>query len=155
MIVSLAASAVRRWLVEHDELPDQPLVALVPVSVRSEEQQGTYGNRVGTMSVPLFTNEPDPVARLRLTHEALRSAKERHKALPAQLLQDATQFIPPAVFARASDVLAGRDSHPGVEPCRLQRARTAAPALLLGRAGAGDLSRVGDHRRDGAATSPS
>ena len=42
--------------------------------------------------------------RLRLTHEALRSAKERHKALPAQLLQDATQFIPPAVFARASRV---------------------------------------------------
>jgi len=104
VIVSLAASAVRRWLLEHDELPDRPLVALVPVSVRSEEQRGTYGNRVGTMSVPLFTNEPDPVARLRLTHEALRSAKERHKALPAQLLQDATQFIPPAVFARASRV---------------------------------------------------
>ena len=69
----------------------------MPVSVRSEEQRGTYGNRVGTMSVPLFTNEPDPVRRLRATHEALRAAKERHNALPAQLLQDATQFIPPAV----------------------------------------------------------
>src|SRR5205085_4105617 len=56
------------------------------------------------MSIPLFTNEPDPVERLRLTHEALRAAKERHRALPAQLLQDATQFIPPAVFARASRV---------------------------------------------------
>jgi diacylglycerol O-acyltransferase / wax synthase len=104
VIVSLAAGAVRRWLVEHDELPHRPLVALVPVSVRSEEQRGTYGNRIGTMSVPLLTNEADPVARLRLTHEALRAAKERHKALPAQLLQDATQFIPPAVFARASRV---------------------------------------------------
>ena len=104
VIVSLGAGAVRRWLVEHDELPDRPLVALVPVSVRSEEQRGTYGNRVGTMSVPLFTNEPDPVRRLRATHEALRAAKERHNALPAQLLQDATQFIPPAVFARASRV---------------------------------------------------
>jgi WS/DGAT/MGAT family acyltransferase len=102
VIVSLAAGAVRRWLVEHDELPKRPLVALVPVSVRSEEERGTYGNRVGTMSVPLFTNEPDPVARLRLTHEALRSAKEHQKALPARLLVDATQFIPPAVFARAS-----------------------------------------------------
>jgi diacylglycerol O-acyltransferase / wax synthase len=104
VIVSLTAGAVRRWLVEHDELPHRPLVALVPVSVRSEEQRGTYGNRIGTMSVPLFTNEPDPVARLRLTHEALRAAKERHQALPAQLLQDATQFVPPAVFARASRV---------------------------------------------------
>ena len=104
VIVSIGAGAVRRWLVEHGELPDRPLVALVPVSVRSEEQRGTYGNRVGTMSVPLFTNEPDPVRRLRATHEALRAAKERHNALPAQLLQDATQFIPPAVFARASRV---------------------------------------------------
>ena len=104
MIVSLAAGAVRRLLLARAELPDQPLVALVPVSVRTEEERGTFGNRVGTMSVPLFTNEPDAVRRLRLTHEALRSAKEHHKALPAQLLQDATQFIPPAVFARASRV---------------------------------------------------
>jgi hypothetical protein len=51
-----------------------------------------------------LTSEPDPVERLRLTHEALRTAKERHRALPAQLLQDATQFIPPAVFAQASRV---------------------------------------------------
>jgi WS/DGAT/MGAT family acyltransferase len=104
VVVSLCAGAVRRWLIEHEELPDDPLVAQVPVSVRSEAQRGTYGNRVGMMSVPLFTNEADPRERLRLTHEALRAAKERHKALPAELLQDATQFIPPAVFASASRI---------------------------------------------------
>jgi WS/DGAT/MGAT family acyltransferase len=104
VIVAVCAGAVRRWLIEHRELPGRPLVAQVPVSVRTEEQRGTYGNRIGMMSVPLFTNEYDPVARLRLTHEALRAAKERHKALPAQLLVDATQFIPPAVFARAARV---------------------------------------------------
>jgi diacylglycerol O-acyltransferase len=104
VIVALCAGAVRRWLVEHRELPEDPLVAQVPVSVRTEKQQGTFGNRIGMMSVPLFTNEGDPVERLRLTHEAMRAAKELHKALPAQLLQDATQFIPPAVFARAARV---------------------------------------------------
>jgi WS/DGAT/MGAT family acyltransferase len=104
VVVALVAGAVRRWLVEHDELPEEPLVAQVPVSVRTEEQRGTYGNRVGMMSVPIFTGEADPQERLRLTHEALRAAKERHKALPAELLQDATQFIPPAVFARASQI---------------------------------------------------
>jgi WS/DGAT/MGAT family acyltransferase len=102
VVVTLCAGAVRRWLIEHDELPDIPLVTQVPVSVRTDEQSGTFGNRIGMLSVPLFTNEPDPVERLRLTHETLRIAKERHKALPAQLLQDATQFIPPAVFARAA-----------------------------------------------------
>jgi WS/DGAT/MGAT family acyltransferase len=104
VVVSICAGAVRRWLIEHDELPSTPLIAQVPVSVRTEEQFGTYGNRIGMMSPPIFTNIADPVERLRMTHEALRTAKDRHKALPAQLLQDATQFIPPAVFARASQV---------------------------------------------------
>jgi diacylglycerol O-acyltransferase len=104
VVVAICAGAVRCWLIEHDELPDTPLIAQVPVSVRTEEQFGTYGNRIGMMSPPVFTNVADPVERLRQTHEALRAAKERHKALPAQLLQDATQFIPPAVFARASQV---------------------------------------------------
>jgi diacylglycerol O-acyltransferase len=104
VVVSLCAGAVRRWLIEHDELPETPLVTQVPVSVRTEEQFGTYGNRIGLLSVPLFTNEPDPAERLRKTHEALRIAKDRHRALPAELLQDATHFIPPAVFARAARV---------------------------------------------------
>lgn len=104
VVVSVCASVVRRWLIAHRELPDRPLVAQVPVSVRSETQRGSYGNRIGMMSVPLMTNEPDAVARLRHTHEALVVAKDRHRALPAQLLQDATQFIPPALFSRASRV---------------------------------------------------
>jgi WS/DGAT/MGAT family acyltransferase len=104
VVVALCAGSVRRWLLEHDELPSQPLVTQVPVSVRTEEQAGTFGNRIGMMSIPLFTNQADPVERLHLTHEALRAAKERHQALPAELLMDATQFIPPAVFSRAARI---------------------------------------------------
>jgi WS/DGAT/MGAT family acyltransferase len=104
VVVTICAGAVRRWLLEHRELPDEPLVAQVPVSVRTENQRATFGNKIGMMSVPLFTNEGDPCERLRVTHEAMRVAKERHKALPAELLVDATQFIPPAVFARAARV---------------------------------------------------
>jgi WS/DGAT/MGAT family acyltransferase len=102
VIVSICAGAVRRWLMEHDELPDGPLVAQIPVSVRTGEQAGTYGNRIMLMSAPLFTDEPDPVTRLLRTHEALSDMKERHRALPAELLQDANHFIPPAVFSRAA-----------------------------------------------------
>jgi WS/DGAT/MGAT family acyltransferase len=104
VVMSVCAGAVRRWLIEHNELPEGPLVAQVPVSVRSDEQRGTFGNRIGMMSPPLYTNIADPIERLRLTHEAMRAAKERHKAVPAQLLQDSSEFIPPAVFARATRV---------------------------------------------------
>jgi diacylglycerol O-acyltransferase len=104
VVVAICAGAVRRWLIEHRELPSDPLVAQVPVSVRTDEQRGTFGNRIGMMSVPLFTNEGDPEERLQRTHDALAAAKDTHRALPAELLQDATQFIPPAMFARAARV---------------------------------------------------
>ena len=102
VLVSICAGALRRWLLEHDELPDVPLVAQIPVSVRRDEQVGTYGNRILLMSVPFHTDIADPVERLQATHESLADMKERHKALPAELLQDANHFIPPAVFHRAA-----------------------------------------------------
>ena len=104
VVVSICAGAVRSWLEEHGELSDDPLVAQIPVSVRSSEQAGTFGNRIMLMSAALFTNVADPVDRLLRTHEALRVMKERHRALPAELLQDANHFIPPAVFSRAARV---------------------------------------------------
>jgi diacylglycerol O-acyltransferase / wax synthase len=102
VVVAICAGAVRRWLIEHDELPDTPLVAQIPVSVRREHEQGTYGNRILLMTAPLHTEQPDPIQRLHQTHESLAEMKERHRALPAELLQDANQFIPPALFSRAA-----------------------------------------------------
>ncbi|HEX8646991.1 MAG TPA: wax ester/triacylglycerol synthase family O-acyltransferase [Thermoleophilaceae bacterium] len=104
VIVSICAGSVRRWLVDHRELPATPLVAQIPVSVRTDEQVGTYGNRIMLMSVPLHTEEPDPERRLQKTHESMIEMKERHRALPAELLQDANHFIPPAVFSRAAQL---------------------------------------------------
>lgn len=102
VVVCICAGAVRRWLALHNELCDQPLVAQIPVSVRSEEQRGTYGNRILLMTAPLHTEVADPLKRLQATHRSLAEMKERHRALPAQLLQDANQFIPPALFSRAA-----------------------------------------------------
>ena len=102
VVVSICAGAVRRWLIAHHALPDGPLVAQIPVSVRTDDEMGTFGNRILLMAAELFTDEPDPVVRLHRTHEALSVMKDRHRALPASLLQDANHFIPPAVFARAA-----------------------------------------------------
>jgi WS/DGAT/MGAT family acyltransferase len=102
VVVTLCASAVRHWLLARGELPDEPLVAMVPVSVRTREQRNEYGNRISMMVVPIPTDEPDPLKRLQRTHAALASAKDRHRALPASLLTDATSFIPPALSALAA-----------------------------------------------------
>jgi len=102
VVMALCAGGLRRWLIDHDELPPNPLVAAIPVSVRTEEQKGELGNRVSTMLAPLHTDVADPVERLRRIHEETKDAKEAFKALPADMLQDFAQFATPAVAARAS-----------------------------------------------------
>ncbi|HKJ35314.1 MAG TPA: wax ester/triacylglycerol synthase family O-acyltransferase [Solirubrobacterales bacterium] len=104
VVVGLCAGAVREWLIANDALPNDPLLAQIPVSVRTEEQVGTYGNRVSVMIVPIPTDEPDPVQRVLMARDAMSAAKDRHKAMPAELLQDVANFIPPAINARAARV---------------------------------------------------
>ena len=116
VVVAMCASALRHWLLERDELPDEPLVAMVPVSVRTQEQMGTFGNRVSAMFVPIPTDEPDPRRRLMAAHETMKAAKDRHRALPATLLQDVTQFVPPAIHARATRVVTQLSALPRVRP---------------------------------------
>jgi len=116
VVVTICAAALRSWLDARGELPDAPLVAMIPVSVRTAEEQGTYGNRVSTMAVAIPTDVADPLARLEAAHEALRSAKEHHRAVPATLLQDATRFVPPAIHARASRVTLRLSTRNAVTP---------------------------------------
>ena len=114
-----------------------PLVAQVPVSVRTDEEFGTYGNRILLMAAPLFTDIEDPVERLQKTHEALLEMKERHRALPAALLQDANNFIPPAVFARAARLtFAYSTSRPGRPTWNLVISNVPGPQFPLYMAGA-------------------
>lgn len=106
VVVTVCAGALREWLGARGELPGEPLVAMIPVSVRTREQVGTFGNRVSTMIVEIPTDEADPARRLVRAHAALKNAKERHRAVPATMLQDANNMIPPALFARAARVTA-------------------------------------------------
>ncbi|HEY6794616.1 MAG TPA: wax ester/triacylglycerol synthase family O-acyltransferase [Kineosporiaceae bacterium] len=103
VVMAACAGALRRWLADHDALPDEPLVAAVPVSVRSSASEGaksgdgTFGNRISVMLAALPTNEPDPLTRMRIAHRATSAAKHQHDALPATLLADAYQFTMPAL----------------------------------------------------------
>jgi WS/DGAT/MGAT family acyltransferase len=102
VVLALCASGLRAWLDERGELPAEPLAGFIPMSVRTPEQMGTFGNRVSVMIAELPTEEADPVKRLRRINETMKAVKERHSALPASLLLDANHFIPPALFAQAA-----------------------------------------------------
>ena len=102
VVMAMCAGALRTWLQKHDALPEGPLVAAVPVSIRTEEQKGTHGNRVSAVIAALPTHLADPAGRLAAVHEAMRAAKEQHNALPAELLTDIAQFSMPALANQAN-----------------------------------------------------
>jgi WS/DGAT/MGAT family acyltransferase len=131
VVMALCAGALRRYLHEHDALPAEPLVAGVPVSVRTEEQSGALGNRVSTLFAPLPTHLADPASRLRAAHEAMRAAKEQHQAMPADLLADVTQFAMPAVAARAAQLAARLRLVERVNPFNLIVSNVPGPNVPL------------------------
>ncbi len=101
VVMAMCAGGLRRWLEDHDELPELPLVAMVPVSIRSGEETEKWTNRVSAMFATLPTDEPDPLLRVGRVHGAMVDAKRLFDAVPAEALTDFAQFPPPAVFARA------------------------------------------------------
>ena len=102
VVLAMCAGALRTYLDKHGETPDAPLVAMVPISVRTEGQQGAMGNRVSSMLTSLATDVDDPVERLRAIQRGTERAKEQDKAIGAETLMDWAEFAAPAVAARAA-----------------------------------------------------
>ncbi|MDQ3469310.1 MAG: wax ester/triacylglycerol synthase family O-acyltransferase [Actinomycetota bacterium] len=101
VVMALCSTTLRNYLLEKDALPAEPLIAAVPVSVRTGNETDMYQNRVSMLLADLATNEPDPLARLRRVQQSMTKAKTQFAAIPADTLQDFTQFAPPAIAARA------------------------------------------------------
>ena len=100
VVLGVCTGALRQYLIEGDELPERPLVATCPVSVRTDEEDTAVGaNRVSAMFVNLPVDEADPVQRLRLIGESTRGAKEEHNALGARLLMEWAELAAPNTFA--------------------------------------------------------
>jgi diacylglycerol O-acyltransferase len=74
--LAVCAGALRRYLMMHDALPDKPLIAMVPVSVRSADV-GDGGNQIAIMLANLATHVEDPEVRLADIVESTRLAKDR------------------------------------------------------------------------------
>ncbi|MDP9182196.1 MAG: wax ester/triacylglycerol synthase family O-acyltransferase [Actinomycetota bacterium] len=78
VVLAMSSGALRRYLLDHDALPDKPLVAAVPVSLalRSGAAGGEGGNAIGAVLCNLGTHEADPYRRLETITRSMRTAKE-------------------------------------------------------------------------------
>ncbi|MFT4088426.1 MAG: wax ester/triacylglycerol synthase family O-acyltransferase [Gordonia sp. (in: high G+C Gram-positive bacteria)] len=97
VVLAMTAGALREYLGNHDELPDEPLVGLVPVSVRGVEEKdlvvsGT--NKVTGMFTRLPTDVADPVERIKVAGVYANQAKAHHQEIDANLLRSFAEFAP-------------------------------------------------------------
>lgn len=99
VVLSICAGGLRRYLSRRSELPDQPLIAMAPVSVRSRDQRGQMGNQVSAMLVNLETGIDDPIRRLECIHQNTVGSKVYSSAVPANKI---AEFIPSETAALAA-----------------------------------------------------
>ena len=93
-VLSIIGGAMRAYLLAHDELPSESLVTMVPISIRTKEQQGTAGNQVSMMAASLATDVADPLERLAAVHRSTTASKELTEAIGARTLAELSELAP-------------------------------------------------------------
>ncbi|CAA9359108.1 MAG: Wax ester synthase/acyl-CoA:diacylglycerol acyltransferase, partial [uncultured Gemmatimonadaceae bacterium] len=103
VVLTVVAGALQKWLRSRAiRTEGLELRALVPVSIRTEDEHHQLGNRIAAMRGPLPVYVEDPVARLRVVKQAMDGLKESKQAIGAEVLAAAQNFAPPTVLAQAS-----------------------------------------------------
>jgi len=102
VVMAVCAGALRRYLEDHDALPEAPLVAMVPVSIRTGQEEDRWTNRVSAIFAAIPTNKASPLDRIVAVHQEMEAAKDRFNLIPADVLTDFSQFSAPALAIRAA-----------------------------------------------------
>ena len=101
IVMAICAGALRTYLLSHDALPDKPLRAMVPVSIRTGNEEDPWTNRVSAIIADLPTDCDDPLERLARCKTAMSAAKRQFELIPADALVQGAQIAPPVVATAA------------------------------------------------------
>jgi diacylglycerol O-acyltransferase / wax synthase len=103
VVLAVVAGALRSFLISRGRRTEGvEMRALVPVSVRTEDEHHRGGNRIVVMRGPLPVYIADPLDRLRFVSQAMAGLKESKQALGAEVISGAQSFAPPTILAQAS-----------------------------------------------------
>jgi diacylglycerol O-acyltransferase len=105
VVLVVVSGALRKWLDRRGITTNGlELRALVPVSIRAEDDRGQLGNRIAAMRGPLPVYIEDPVRRLEVVRQAMGELKHSKQALGAEVISRFNDFAPPTLLAQASRI---------------------------------------------------
>lgn len=107
IVLYLCGTALRRFLLEHDDLPETALTAGIPVNIRPANDEGT-GTQISFMIASLATDEPDALNRLQTIKTSTRRAKEHLQKLPKSALNQYTMLLMSPYILQLMSGLGGR-----------------------------------------------
>lgn len=102
VVMAICTGALRSYLELHDALPDKPLSAMVPVSIRTGKEDDPWTNRVSSIVASLPTDLADPLERLKTVHESMVAAKKTFDLLPAEAMVNVAQWTSPMLATQAA-----------------------------------------------------
>ena len=102
VILAFCAGALRRYLLEKKKLPLKPLVAMIPISTRTEAETNNTDNQISSMLIQIATNVEDPIERLEAIHENTVRGKTYQKAVGAKTLASMAEAVPFGVANQAA-----------------------------------------------------
>jgi WS/DGAT/MGAT family acyltransferase len=94
VVVTVIAGAVRKYLMAHDELPEEPLAASMPVNMRTRKGETEDANQIGTIMGLVHTDIADPKKRLKAIQKSMEDAKAFIDTPFADTLKLAGYFSP-------------------------------------------------------------
>jgi len=100
VVLAVTGGAMQAFFAGRGETPEGSLVALVPVSVRTDAEHGALGNRVSALLVSLNTGVADAAARLAQVGSGMRSAKEQMAVVDPGVFAGWAQSAVPALATR-------------------------------------------------------
>ncbi|MBW7473079.1 wax ester/triacylglycerol synthase family O-acyltransferase [Marinobacter sp. M216] len=96
VVLGLCAEALRRYSTEHGADTSRSLVAMTPISVRSNSLRRATGNQMSAMLLDLSTSESDPAQRIRKIHRNAVASEPYREAIAADRL---TELLPSTMLA--------------------------------------------------------
>lgn len=136
VVLAICGGGLRHYLEHHGELPQKSLVAWVPINARTSggSPNDKPGNRVTSMTAPIFTDVGDPVERLEHVMHATQQSKAAKSGVSARLMTDLSQHVPAATQVIASRLVLR--TGPAQKMCNLFISNVPGPQLPLYMTGA-------------------